>query len=108
MIKNRTTLYLPPIFLNVCVYLKSHEYSDCIISRKSSTNIVSDVVLREENPLDKESSGRKRLEKSGNRSGITIRKKTRLVGKLPGLVVNIEDSQSESWSLDVSSIPGFV
>jgi hypothetical protein len=28
-------------------------------------------------------------------------------GKLPGLVVNIEDSQSEPWSLDVSSIPGF-
>ncbi len=28
-------------------------------------------------------------------------------GKLPGLVVNIEDSQSEPKSLDVSSIPGF-
>jgi hypothetical protein len=28
-------------------------------------------------------------------------------GKLPGLVVNVEDSQSEQWSLDVSSIPGF-
>ncbi len=28
-------------------------------------------------------------------------------GKLPGLVVNIEDSQSEPWSLDVSLIPGF-
>ncbi len=28
-------------------------------------------------------------------------------GKLPGLVVNVEDSQSEPWSLDMSSIPGF-
>ncbi len=28
-------------------------------------------------------------------------------GKLPDLVVNIEDSQSEPWSLDVSSILGF-
>ncbi len=28
-------------------------------------------------------------------------------GKLPGLVVNVKDSQSEPWSLDVSSIPGF-
>ncbi len=28
-------------------------------------------------------------------------------GKLPGLVVNVEDSQSEPWSLGVSSIPGF-
>ncbi len=27
-------------------------------------------------------------------------------GKLPGLVVNVGDSQSEPWSLDVSSIPG--
>ncbi len=27
-------------------------------------------------------------------------------GKLPGLVANAEDSQSEPWSLDVSSIPG--
>ncbi len=29
------------------------------------------------------------------------------MGRLPGLVVNVEDSQSEPWSLDVSSIPGF-
>jgi len=29
------------------------------------------------------------------------------VGKLPGLVVNIEDSQSEPWPLDVGSNPGF-
>ncbi len=35
----------------------------------------------------------------------TVRKQT--LGKLPGLVVNVEDSQSEPWSLDVSSIPGF-
>ncbi len=28
-------------------------------------------------------------------------------GMLPGLAVNIEVSQSEPWSLDVSSIPGF-
>ncbi len=27
-------------------------------------------------------------------------------GKLPGLVMNIEDSQSEPWFSDVSSIPG--
>jgi hypothetical protein len=30
-----------------------------------------------------------------------------VLGKLPGLVVNVEDSQSELWSLDASSIPGF-
>jgi hypothetical protein len=30
-----------------------------------------------------------------------------MVGKLPGLVVNVEDSQSEPWSSDVGSIPGF-
>jgi hypothetical protein len=30
-----------------------------------------------------------------------------LLGKLPGLVVNVKDSLSEPWSLDVSSIPGF-
>ncbi len=29
------------------------------------------------------------------------------MGKFPGLVVNVEDSQSEPLSLDVSSIPGF-
>jgi hypothetical protein len=29
------------------------------------------------------------------------------MGKLPGLVVNVEDSQSEPWSLDMSSIPRF-
>jgi hypothetical protein len=29
-------------------------------------------------------------------------------GKLPGLVVNIKDSQSEPWSLDVGSIPRFI
>jgi hypothetical protein len=28
-------------------------------------------------------------------------------GKHPGLVMNIEDSQSEPWCLDVSSIPRF-
>jgi len=30
-----------------------------------------------------------------------------LVGKLPGLVVNVEDSRSEPWSLDVGSNTGF-
>jgi hypothetical protein len=30
-----------------------------------------------------------------------------LLGKLSGLVVNVEDSQSEPWSLNVSSIPVF-
>ncbi len=35
------------------------------------------------------------------------RKKSHLLGMLPGLVVNVEDSQSEPWSLDVSSIPKF-
>ncbi len=30
-----------------------------------------------------------------------------LWGMLPGLVVNIEDSQFKPWSLDVSLIPGF-
>ncbi len=30
-----------------------------------------------------------------------------VLGKLPGLVVNADNSQSEPWSLDVSSIPGF-
>ncbi len=29
------------------------------------------------------------------------------LGKLPGLVVKVVDSQSEPWSLDVSSIPRF-
>jgi hypothetical protein len=28
-------------------------------------------------------------------------------GKLPGLVVNVKDSQSEPWSSDVGSIPAF-
>jgi hypothetical protein len=35
----------------------------------------------------------------------SIKVKFSLAGKLPGLVVNVEDSQSEPWSLDVSSIP---
>ncbi len=30
-----------------------------------------------------------------------------LRGKLPGLVVSVKDSMSETWSLDVSSIPGY-
>ncbi len=30
-----------------------------------------------------------------------------LRGKLPGLVVNVKDLQSEPWSSDVGSIPGF-
>jgi hypothetical protein len=30
-----------------------------------------------------------------------------IIGKLPGLVVNVEDSRSEPWSLDVGSNPGF-
>ena len=30
-----------------------------------------------------------------------------LKGKLSGLVVNIKDSRSEPWSLDVGSNPGF-
>jgi hypothetical protein len=34
-------------------------------------------------------------------------KDTFRIVKLPGLVVNFEDSQSEPWSLDLSSIPGF-
>ncbi len=38
---------------------------------------------------------------------ILIKVRIVLLGKLPGLVVNVEDSQSEPWSLDVSSIPGF-
>jgi hypothetical protein len=33
--------------------------------------------------------------------------KSDIGGEAPGLVVNIEDSQSEPWSLDVSSIPRF-
>ncbi len=34
-------------------------------------------------------------------------KKILKLGKLPGLVVNIEDSQSEPWSSDVGLITGF-
>ncbi len=30
-----------------------------------------------------------------------------VLGKLPGLVVNVKDSLSEPWSSDVGSIPGF-
>ncbi len=40
-------------------------------------------------------------------SKCSIKPKTGCKGKLPGLVVNIKDSQSEPWSLDVSSVPGF-
>jgi hypothetical protein len=31
----------------------------------------------------------------------------KMLGKLPGLVVNVKDSQSEPWFSDMGSIPGF-
>jgi hypothetical protein len=48
--------------------------------------------------------------KSTNSQDTLEKQKVKIIivfGKLPGLVVNVEDSQSEPWSLDVSSIPVF-
>jgi hypothetical protein len=53
---------------------------------------------------DKVFSNCSRAVKPGNNK---VGYKEQILGKLPGLVVNIKDSQSEPWSLDMSSVPGF-
>ena len=42
---------------------------------------------------------------STNKPGY-LKQSSKKPGKPPGLVVNIKDSRSESWSLDVGSNPG--